>query len=126
MDHFVTYSRIQSLIYLKNLGFSSEQSFWCAGLSLSVKVANSPITESLLGVYLNVSSFYVNSKLSLVQDMLLCVCCAMLLCVKSRLLNGDFAANFKLLQHYPDINIEHPLQVARDLSPDTSSYRLSL
>ncbi|XVE98329.1 hypothetical protein REPUB_Repub03eG0096900 [Reevesia pubescens] len=61
-----------------------------------------------------------------VQDMLLRVCCAMLLCVKSRLLNGDFAANLKLLQHYPDINIEHLLQVARDLSPDTSSYRPSL
>ncbi|EOY31073.1 PREDICTED: TBC1 domain family member 13 isoform X4 [Theobroma cacao] len=61
-----------------------------------------------------------------VQDMLLRVCCAMLLCVKSRLLSGDFAANLKLLQHYPDINTEHLLQVARDLSPDTSSYRLSL
>ncbi|XVE54427.1 hypothetical protein DITRI_Ditri03aG0080500 [Diplodiscus trichospermus] len=60
-----------------------------------------------------------------VQDMLLRVCCAMLLCVKCRLLSGDFAANLKLLQHYPDINIEHLLQVARDLSPDTSSYRLS-
>ncbi|GAV68354.1 RabGAP-TBC domain-containing protein [Cephalotus follicularis] len=61
-----------------------------------------------------------------VQDMLLRVCCAMLLCIKSRLLNGDFVANLKLLQHYPDIGIEHLLQVARDLSPDTSSYRLSL
>lgn len=61
-----------------------------------------------------------------VQDMLLRVCCAMLLCVKSRLLSGDFAANLNLLQHYPDINIEHLLQVAQDLSPDTSSYRLSL
>lgn len=60
-----------------------------------------------------------------VQDMLLRVCCAMLLCVKSRLLSGDFVANLKLLQHYPDINIEHLLRVAQDLSPDTSSYRLS-
>lgn len=60
-----------------------------------------------------------------VQDMLLRVCCSMLLCVKSRLLNGDFVANLKLLQHYPDINIEHLLQVAQDLSPDTSSYRFS-
>ncbi|KAJ4708261.1 TBC1 domain family member protein [Melia azedarach] len=60
-----------------------------------------------------------------VQDMLLRVCCAMLLCMKSRLLTGDFVANLKLLQHYPDINIEHLLLVARDLSPDTSSYRLS-
>ncbi|KAE7998885.1 hypothetical protein FH972_003383 [Carpinus fangiana] len=60
-----------------------------------------------------------------VQDMLLRVCCAMLLCVKSRLLSGDFVANLKLLQHYPDINIEHLLRVAQDLTPDTSSYRLS-
>ncbi|KAF5482173.1 hypothetical protein F2P56_002762 [Juglans regia] len=60
-----------------------------------------------------------------VQDMLLRVCCAMLLCVKSRLLSGDFVANLKLLQHYPDINIEYLLQVAQDLSPDTSSFRLS-
>lgn len=58
--------------------------------------------------------------------MLLKVCCAMLLCVKSRLLSGDFVANLKLLQRYPDINIEHLLQVARDLSSDPSSYRLSL
>ncbi|XP_012573548.1 uncharacterized protein [Cicer arietinum] len=62
-----------------------------------------------------------------VQDMLLRVCCAMLLCVKSRLLSGDFVANIKLLQHYPDdINIEYLLQVAQDISPDTSSYILSL
>ncbi|KAJ7978919.1 TBC1 domain family member protein [Quillaja saponaria] len=62
-----------------------------------------------------------------VQDMLLRICCAMLLCVKSRLLRGDFVANLKLLQHYPDnINIEYLLQVAQDLGPDTSSYRLSL
>ncbi|KAF5749609.1 Ypt/Rab-GAP domain of gyp1p superfamily protein isoform 1 [Tripterygium wilfordii] len=61
-----------------------------------------------------------------VQDMLLRVCCAMLLCVKSRLLSGDFAANLKLLQHYPDINIEHLLRVAQYLSPDTTSSSLSL
>jgi hypothetical protein len=51
----------------------------------------------------------------------------MLLCVKSRLLSGDFVANIKLLQHYPDdINLEYLLQVAQDISPDTSSYILSL
>ncbi|WJX95795.1 hypothetical protein P8452_77072 [Trifolium repens] len=62
-----------------------------------------------------------------VQDMLLRICCAMLLCVKSRLLSGDFVANIKLLQHYPDdINLEYLLQVAQDISPDTSSYILSL
>nr|KJB54034.1 hypothetical protein B456_009G017400 [Gossypium raimondii] len=60
-----------------------------------------------------------------IQEMLLRVCCAMLLCVKSRLLSGDFAANLKLLQHYPEINIEHLLQVAQDLTPDTSYYRMS-
>ncbi|KAA8535097.1 hypothetical protein F0562_030100 [Nyssa sinensis] len=61
-----------------------------------------------------------------VQEMLLRVCCAMLLCVKSRLLSGDFIANLKLLQHYPEINIEYLLQVAQDISPDTSSFRPSL
>ncbi|KAF7838735.1 TBC1 domain family member 13 [Senna tora] len=62
-----------------------------------------------------------------VQDMLLRICCAMLLCVKAKLLSGDFVANLKLLQHYPeDINIEYLLQVAQDISPDTSFYCLSL
>ncbi|KAL4269579.1 hypothetical protein GQ457_HM001070 [Hibiscus cannabinus] len=61
-----------------------------------------------------------------VQEMLQRVCCSMLLCVKTRLLSGDFAANLRLLQHYPDIDIEHLLKVAQELSPDTSSYRLSL
>ncbi|KAK4764833.1 hypothetical protein SAY86_025923 [Trapa natans] len=62
-----------------------------------------------------------------IQDMLLRVCCAMLLCLKGRLLCGDFIANLKLLQHYPtDINIDHLLNVATQLSPDTSSYSLSL
>ncbi|KAJ4958055.1 hypothetical protein NE237_025166 [Protea cynaroides] len=60
-----------------------------------------------------------------VQDMLLRVCCAMLLCVKRRLLSGDFMANLKLLQHYPEINIEYLLQVAQELTPDTSSFHLS-
>ncbi|XP_010250111.1 PREDICTED: TBC1 domain family member 13-like [Nelumbo nucifera] len=60
-----------------------------------------------------------------IQDMLLRICCAMLLCVRSRLLSGDFIANLKLLQHYPEINIEHLLRVAQELSPDTSSFRLS-
>ncbi|KAK7388689.1 hypothetical protein VNO78_23514 [Psophocarpus tetragonolobus] len=61
------------------------------------------------------------------QDMLLRICCAMLLCMKSKLLSGDFVANLKLLQRYPDdINIEYLLQVAKDISPDTSYYCLSL
>ncbi|GAB4832862.1 hypothetical protein Ancab_006877 [Ancistrocladus abbreviatus] len=68
------------------------------------------------------------SSSSGVQDMLRRVCCAMLLCVKSRLLSGDFAGNLSLLQHYPEVNIEHLLQVARDLSPDPDppSIRISL
>jgi hypothetical protein len=66
------------------------------------------------------------NKTGFVQDMLLRICCAMLLCMKSRLLSGDFVANLRLLQHYPDINIEYLLQVAQDLSADTSSYSLSL
>ncbi|KAK6941657.1 LOW QUALITY PROTEIN: Rab-GTPase-TBC domain [Dillenia turbinata] len=46
--------------------------------------------------------------------------------VREKLLSGDFAANLKLLQHYPDINIEYLLQVARDLTSDVFNYRLSL
>ncbi|XP_019106964.2 TBC domain-containing protein C1952.17c isoform X3 [Beta vulgaris subsp. vulgaris] len=60
-----------------------------------------------------------------IQDMLLCVCCAMLICVKNRLLSGDFAANLYLLLHYPEVDIEHLLQVARDVVPDTSTHRVS-
>ncbi|XP_015901806.3 uncharacterized protein LOC107434828 isoform X2 [Ziziphus jujuba] len=61
-----------------------------------------------------------------VQDMLLRLCCAMLICMKGRLLSGDFVANLKLLQHYPEINVEHLLQVARDLRVDASSYHFSM
>ncbi|XP_071908689.1 uncharacterized protein [Coffea arabica] len=61
-----------------------------------------------------------------IQDMLLRVCCAMLLCVKTRLLRGDFVDNLKLLQHYPEINIDCILQVAQDITPDTSSFHASL
>ncbi|KAF3453703.1 hypothetical protein FNV43_RR04144 [Rhamnella rubrinervis] len=58
-----------------------------------------------------------------VQDMLLRLCCAMLLCVKSRLLSGDFVANMKLLQHYPDINIEHLIQfLSTKFSMNTVHY----
>ncbi|XP_054808019.1 uncharacterized protein LOC129310170 isoform X3 [Prosopis cineraria] len=62
-----------------------------------------------------------------IQDMLLRICCAMLLCVKKRIMSGDFVSNLNLLQHYPDdINIEYLLQVAQDISPDTSSNCLSM
>ncbi|KAK2984111.1 hypothetical protein RJ640_018136 [Escallonia rubra] len=64
-------------------------------------------------------------RIRYVQEMLLRVCCAMLLCVKSRLLSGDFVANLKLLQRYPDVNIEHLLRVAHDITPDRSSFDMS-
>lgn len=61
-----------------------------------------------------------------VQEMLLRVCCAMLLSVKTRLLSGDFVDNLKLLQHYPEINVERILQVAQGITPDTTSFHVSL
>lgn len=60
------------------------------------------------------------------QDMFLRMCCAVLLWIKTELLSGDFAENLKLLQHYPDINVEYLVWVAQDLAPPaTPSYRLS-
>ncbi|KAF9614959.1 hypothetical protein IFM89_021389 [Coptis chinensis] len=56
-----------------------------------------------------------------VQEMLLRVCCAMLLSMRSRLLSGDFTANLNLLQHYPEVNMEYLLQLAQELSSITSS-----
>ncbi|WOK93946.1 TBC1 domain family member 13-like [Canna indica] len=56
-----------------------------------------------------------------VQDMLLRICCAMLLCVRRDLLCGDFISNLKLLQHYPEADLEHLLDVAHHLSI-ASSY----
>ncbi|KAK1298765.1 hypothetical protein QJS10_CPB14g01061 [Acorus calamus] len=50
-----------------------------------------------------------------IQEMLLRVCCAMVLCVKRELLGGDFAENLKLLQHYPPIDIEYILHVSEEL-----------
>ncbi|KAL3532330.1 hypothetical protein ACH5RR_005851 [Cinchona calisaya] len=61
-----------------------------------------------------------------VQEMLLRVCCAMLLSVKTRLLSGDFMDNLKLLQHYPEMDIDSILRVAQDITPDTSSFHVSL
>uniref|UniRef100_A0A7I4EI56 Rab-GAP TBC domain-containing protein n=1 Tax=Physcomitrium patens TaxID=3218 RepID=A0A7I4EI56_PHYPA len=48
-------------------------------------------------------------------EILLRVCCSMLLCLRSRLLAGDFTTNLKLLQHYPSVDINHLLKVADDL-----------
>ncbi|CAK9192317.1 unnamed protein product [Sphagnum troendelagicum] len=49
-------------------------------------------------------------------EILLRVCCAMLLCERSRLLAGDFTTNLKLLQHYPAVDMQHLLRVADGLS----------
>ncbi len=52
----------------------------------------------------------------ILQEILLRVCCAMLLCERSRLLAGDFTTNLKLLQHYPTVDMQHLLRVADGLS----------
>ncbi|XP_020088981.1 TBC domain-containing protein C1952.17c-like isoform X3 [Ananas comosus] len=59
-----------------------------------------------------------------VQEMLLRVCCAMLLCVKHELLNGDFASNLELLQHYPEIDLETLLDIACHLIPCSPTHLL--
>lgn len=48
-------------------------------------------------------------------EILLRVCCAMLMCVRSRLLGGDFTMNLKLLQHYPYVDTNHLLRIAEEL-----------
>eukprot|EP00252_Welwitschia_mirabilis_P017162 TRINITY_DN3807_c0_g2_i1.p1 TRINITY_DN3807_c0_g2~~TRINITY_DN3807_c0_g2_i1.p1 ORF type:complete len:569 (+),score=111.48 TRINITY_DN3807_c0_g2_i1:340-2046(+) len=48
-------------------------------------------------------------------EILLRICCAMLMCIRSRLLGGDFTMNLKLLQHYPYVDTNHLLQVAEQL-----------
>lgn len=48
-------------------------------------------------------------------EILLRVCCAMLMCIRSRLLGGDFTMNLKLLQHYPYVDINHLLHIAEEL-----------
>lgn len=50
------------------------------------------------------------------QEMLLRICCAMLMCVKSKLMRGDFVDNLKLLQHFPQVDVEHLLQVAQGMT----------
>ncbi|CAI0542894.1 unnamed protein product [Linum tenue] len=62
-----------------------------------------------------------------IQDMLLRICCAMLVSLRSKLLGGDFAANLKLLQHFPDeIGIEYLLRVSRDIGPDGSALHFDM
>lgn len=48
-------------------------------------------------------------------EILLRVCCAMLLCIRRRLLAGDFTTNLKLLQHYPYVDTNHLLKLAEEL-----------
>eukprot|EP00249_Psilotum_nudum_P019955 c27495_g1_i1 orf=620-2161(+) len=48
-------------------------------------------------------------------EILLRVCCAMLISVRSHLLAGDFTSNLKLLQHYPSVDIHRLLQLADEL-----------
>ncbi|EFJ15182.1 hypothetical protein SELMODRAFT_268784 [Selaginella moellendorffii] len=48
-------------------------------------------------------------------EILLRVCCAMLLSVRNRLLAGDFTSNLKLLQHFPRVDIHLLLKAAEEL-----------
>lgn len=57
-----------------------------------------------------------------VQEMLLRVCCAMLLCARRELLNGDFAANLKLLLHYPRTDLDSLLDAAQKLTSSSCSH----
>ncbi|URE04585.1 TBC1 domain family member [Musa troglodytarum] len=66
---------------------------------------------------------YLLSNPSGVQEVLLRVCCAMLLCVRHELVCGDFISNLKLLQHYPEVDLEHVLDVASHLKTPVSSYQ---
>lgn len=59
------------------------------------------------------------------QEILLRICCAMLMCVKSKLIRGDFVGNLKLLQHFPEVDVEHLLQVAQGINMDTSFHSTS-
>lgn len=52
--------------------------------------------------------------------MVLRICCAMLLCVKTGLMNGDFVDNLYLLQHYPEIHVNHVLRIAQEITSEIS------
>lgn len=52
-------------------------------------------------------------------EILLRICCAMLICIRSQLLAGDFTSNLKLLQHYPSVDINHLLHMADELKNRT-------
>lgn len=51
------------------------------------------------------------------MDCLLRICTAMLMAVRTQLLDGDFAANVKLLQRYPCSDVGELLQAAAALPP---------
>lgn len=53
-------------------------------------------------------------------EMLIHICCAMLLLQSNELKKGDFAANLKLLQHYPPIDVHVLLKRAVDLRESAS------
>lgn len=49
------------------------------------------------------------------QEILLRICCAMLIQIRERLLAGDFTTNLKLLQNYPNVDTETLLKIAERL-----------
>jgi hypothetical protein len=91
----------------------SEWHFWCHKYVVSIHFLSLTVLVSMDDsdtVDINVLGGII------LQEILLRVCCAMLLCERSRLLAGDFTTNLKLLQHYPAIDIQHLLRVADGLS----------
>jgi len=54
-------------------------------------------------------------------EFLIYVCCAMLLCVRDKLLKGDFADNLRLLQNYPPIDIHIILDKAEQLRNENAT-----
>ncbi|XP_014208110.1 TBC1 domain family member 13 [Copidosoma floridanum] len=53
-------------------------------------------------------------------DFLIHICCAMILLCKNQILNGDFAANVKLLQNFPSMDIQIVLTKAAELAEKAS------
>ncbi|XP_066294183.1 TBC1 domain family member 13-like [Branchiostoma lanceolatum] len=50
-------------------------------------------------------------------DFLYCVCCAMIICIRSRILEGDFSDTMRTLQNYPDGDIHVVLRKAVEICP---------
>jgi hypothetical protein len=91
----------------------SEWHFWCHEHIVSIHFLSLTVLVSMDDsdtADINVSGGII------LQEILLRVCCAMLLCERSRLLAGDFTTNLKLLQHYPTVDMQHLLRVADGLS----------